>query len=126
MNFDFSKKWDKRKELPLFNPKNEDEVEIDILKTRCGQCFDLQYCSNIPDHYFCGFDWRFLPKKAPPYFASECRTFTPLTLYCMKPANENVRKWMERMNPESRYEDYIPIEFNEASSNWKRRAMRNS
>jgi len=125
--FDFSKKWDREernKKLPVFDFKKAKELETSLLNTKCGKCSDLQY-SDIKGYYFCGFDWRFLPKEAPTYFAEKCKPFTPLTIYCKKPINERARRWMERMNPESRYEDYIPIEFNEASSNWKRRAMRN-
>ena len=125
MNFDFSKKWDNRKKSPFFDPKGDKDVSL--LFTKCGRCFDLRYNDpQITDGFVCGFDWSFLPKEAPIYFAEKCRVFTPLTLYCTKPLNERALKWMERMNPEARYEDYIPIELNEASSNWKKRSMRNA
>ena len=95
-----SKNWDRKKDLPVLNFKDEEiEKETYITNTsRCGECF---YLGILPidsrDKYYCFRRGNVLTQIVNPGFANGCRCFKPERLFLKRPPNEKIRKWIERM-----------------------------
>ena len=96
----FFKDWDKKEELPTLNFEDgEIEIETHILNTQCGLCHHLQYTSSTwRDRFLCNVYERVLNENVGCGFGSSCKYFNFERLFSKKPANEKVRKWMERTN----------------------------